>query len=94
MNAKRKSLESDLDILFRLEKTNWPSASVAIYAELLASMIIQNRSRIGCEVEFLRQTLRMGTHPVIETLNELKRTGLAKFIPTKCERNKRFIEMG
>jgi hypothetical protein len=93
MNAKKESFDFNLEILFRLEKTKWPSASVAIYAELLAATAIQGNRTIDCGVRFLSETLRMGTRTVIETLNEFKRMGLIKFIPTKGGRNKRFIEL-
>jgi hypothetical protein len=93
MNAKKESFEFDLEILFRLEQTKWPSASIAIYAELLAATAIQKGPTISCEVKFLTQTLRMGTRTVTETLNEFRRMGLVRFIPTKGGPNKRFIEV-
>ena len=93
MNGKKESFEFDLGTFCRLEKTKWPSASIAVYAELLASMTIQNSPTIECEVRFLSLTLKMGTRTVIETLTEFKRMGLIKFIPAKGGRNKRFIEL-
>jgi len=35
----------------------------------------------------------MGTHTVTETLNEFRRMGLVKFIPSKGRGKKRFIEL-
>jgi len=93
MNAQRESFEFDLNTLYRLERTKRPSTSIAVYAELLASMAIQNSSTIDCEVRFLSNTLKMGTHTVAETLNEFRRMGLAKFIPIKETGHKRFIEL-
>jgi hypothetical protein len=93
MNTKQESFEVDLETLFRLEKTKWPSASIAIYAELLASMTIDNSSTIPCKVKFLSQPLKMGTHTVIETLNEFRGMGLSKFIPSKKGGKKRLIAM-
>jgi len=46
-------------------------------------MAIQNSSTIDCEVRFLCQTLKMATHTVTETLEEFRRMGLVKFIPSK-----------
>jgi DNA-binding MarR family transcriptional regulator len=93
MNAQKESFEFDLDTLFRLEKTKWPSAAIAVYAELLAFMAIYNSLLIDCEVRFLAKTLKIGTHTVIETLSEFRRMGLVKFIPSKKGGNKRFIEL-
>ena len=93
MNAQKESFEVDLNTFYRLERTKRPSTSIAVYAELLASMAIQNSPKIDCEVRFLCQTLKMGTHTVTETLNEFKRMGFVKFIPIKGRGNKRFIEL-
>jgi DNA-binding MarR family transcriptional regulator len=93
MNAQKESFEFDLNTLYRLEKTKRPSTSIAVYAELLATMTIQNSTTIDCEVRFLSRTLKMGTHTVTETLDEFRRMGLVRFIPGKSGRNKRFIEM-
>ena len=93
MNAEKELFEFELNTFYRLERTKRPSTSIAVYAELLASMAIQNSSRIDCEVRFLSQTLKMGTHTVTETLNELRKMGLVKFIPIKGRSNKRFIEL-
>jgi hypothetical protein len=93
MNAQKESFEFDLNTLYRLEKTKRPSTSIAVYAELLASMAIQNSKTIDCEVRFLSKTLKMGAHTVTETLNEFRKMGLVRFIPCKGGRNKRFIEM-
>jgi len=93
MNAQKESFEFDLNTFYRLERTKRPSTSIAVYAELLASMAIQESSRIDCEVRFLSRTLKMGTHTVTETLTEFRRMGLVKFIPSKKGGNKRFIEL-
>jgi len=93
MNAQKESFEFELDTFYRLERTKRPSTSIALYAELLASMAIQNSTTINCEVRFLSKTLKMGTHTVTETLNEFRRMGLVKFIPSKGRGNKRFIEL-
>jgi hypothetical protein len=93
MNAQKESFEFDLNTFYRLERTKRPSTSIAVYAELLASMAIQNSSTISCEVRFLTKTLKMGTHTLTETLNEFKRMGLVRFIPTKGRGHKRFIEL-
>ena len=69
------------------------SASIAVYAELLAPMAIQKSPTVDCEVRFLSKTLKMGTHTVTETLDEFRRMGLVKFIPIKGRSNKRFIEL-
>ena len=93
MNTQKESFQFDLNTFYRLERTKRPSTSIAVYAELLASMAIQNSSRIDCEVRFLSQTLKMGTHTVTEMLNEFRKMGLVKFIPSKKGGNKRFIEL-
>ena len=93
MNAQKESFEFDLNTFYRLERTKRPSTSIAVYAELLASMAIQNSTRIDCEVRFLCERLKMGTHTVTETLNEFRRMGLVKFIPVKGSGNKRSIEL-
>ena len=93
MNAQRESFEFDLNTFYRLERTKRPSTSIAVYAELLASMAIHTSSTIDFEVRFLCQTLKMGTHTVTETLNEFRKMGFVRFIPGKGGRNKRFIEM-
>ena len=93
MNAQKESFEFDLNTFYRLERTKRPGTSIAVYAELLASMTIQNSTTINCEVRFLSKTLKMGTHTVTETLNEFRRMGLVKFIPSKGRGNKRFIEL-
>ena len=93
MNAQKESFEFDLNTFYRLERTKRPSTSIAVYAELLASMAIQNSPTIDCEVRFLSRTLRMGTHAVSETLNEFRRMRLVKFIPIKGRGHKRSIEM-
>jgi len=73
MNAQKESFEFDLNTFYRRERTKRPSTSIAVYAELLASMAIQESSRIDCEVRFLSRTLKMGTHTVTETLTEFRR---------------------
>jgi DNA-binding MarR family transcriptional regulator len=93
MNSQQKSFEFDLNTLYRLERTKRPSTSIAVYAELLAAMTIQNSSTIDCGVRFLSESLKTGTHTVTETLNEFRRMGLVRFIPGKGGRNKRFIEL-
>jgi hypothetical protein len=93
MNAQKESFEFDLNTLYRLERTRRPSTSIAVYAELLASMTIQNSTTIDCGVRFLSKTLKMGTHTVTETLNEFRRMGLVRFIPTKGRGRKRLIEL-
>jgi hypothetical protein len=93
MNAQKDSFEFDLNAFYRLEQTKRPSASIAVYAELLASTAIQNSSTIDCEVRFLSSTLKMGTHTVLETLNEFRRMGLVRFIPIKGKGHKRFIQL-
>ena len=93
MNAQKESFAFELNTFYRLERTKRPSTSIAVYGELLASMTIQNSSTIDCEVRFLSQTLKMGTHTVTETLNEFRRIRLVKFIPSKSGGKKRFIEL-
>jgi hypothetical protein len=93
MNAQREAFEFGLNILYRLEKSKRPSASIAVYAELLASMAIQGSSRIECQVRFLSETLKLGTHVMLETLQDLRRMGLLKFIPIKGRGQKRLIEL-
>ena len=93
MNAEKESFGFNLSTLYRLEKTKRPSASIAVYAELLASMTIQGSRTIDCEVRFLSQTLKMGTHTVLETLQELRRMGLLRFIPVKGRGHSRLIEL-
>jgi len=93
MNLQKESFEFDLNTLYRLETTKRPSTSIAVYAELLAFTAIQNSSTIDCEVRFLCQTLKMGTHTVTETLNEFRRMGLVRLIPIKGRDHKRFIEL-
>ena len=93
MNAQKESFEFHLNTFYRLEKTKRPSTSIAVYAELLASMAIQNSPTIDCEVRFLSKTLKIGAHTVTETLNEFRKMGFVRFIPGKGGRNKRFIEM-
>lgn len=93
MNAQKESFEFDLNTLYRLERTKRPSASIAVYAELLAAMVIQGSTRINCEVRFLSETLKMGTHTVTETLNEFRKMGLVRFIPIKALGHKRLIEL-
>jgi len=68
-------------------------ASIAVYAELLAPMVIQNSPTVDCEVRFLSKTLKMGTHTVTETVNEFRRMGLVRFILVKGRGHKRFIEL-
>jgi hypothetical protein len=87
MDAQKELFEFELNTFYRLKRTKRPGASIAIYAELLASMAIQNSSTINCEVRFLSKTLKMGTHTVTETLNEFRRMGLVKFIPIKGRGN-------
>ena len=93
MNAQRESFEFDLNTFYRLERTKRPGTSIAVYAELLASMTIQNSPTVDCEVRFLSKALKMGTHTVTETLDELRRMGLVRFIPIKGKGHKRFIEL-
>lgn len=93
MKAQKESIEFDLNTFYRLERTKRPSTSIAGYAELLASMAIQNSATIDCEVRFLSSTLKMGTHTVTEALNEFRRMGLVKFIPIKGRGHKRTIEL-
>jgi hypothetical protein len=93
MDAQQGSFEFDLDAFYRLERTKRPSTSIAVYAEFLASMAIQNSPTINCEVRFLSKTLKIGTHTLIETLTEFRRMGLVKFIPIKGSGRKRFIEI-
>ena len=93
MNAEKESFEFDLDTFYRLERTKRPSISIAVYAEMLAAMTIQNSSTIDCEVRFFCSTLKMGTHTVTETLDEFRRMGLIRFIPVKGKAHKRFIEL-
>jgi len=93
MNAQKESFRFDLNTLYRLEKTKRPGASIAVYAELLAAMMIQGGNTIDCEVRFLSQTLKMGTHTVTESLNEFRRMGLVRFIPIKAKGHKRLIEL-
>jgi len=93
MNSQKESFAFDLNTFYRLERTKRPSTSIAVYAELLASMAIQNSATIDCEVRFLTKTLKMGTHTLIETLKEFRRMGLLKFIPIKGRGHKRSIEI-
>ena len=91
MDARKESFELNMDAFYRLERTKRPGTSIAIYAELLASMTIQNSSTIDCEVRFLSKTLIMGTHTATETLSEFRRKGAVRFIPTKGSGRRRFI---
>jgi hypothetical protein len=93
MNGQKESFEFDLNTFYRLERTKRPSTSIAVYAELLASVAIQNSSTIDCEVRFLIKTLKMGTHTVTETPDEFRRMGLVKYIPSKKGGKKRSIEL-
>ena len=93
MNAQKEVFEFGLGTLCRLEKTKRPGASIAVYVELLASRAIQGSSEIDCEVRFLSETLKMGTHTVTETLNEFRRMDLVKFISVKAQGHKRLIEL-
>jgi len=93
MNAQKESFEFDFNTLYRLETTKRPSTSIAVYAELLATMAIQNSSTIDCETRFLTTTLKLGTHTLIETLNEFRRMGLVRLIPIKGRGHKRLIEL-
>jgi len=93
MNAQKEAFEFDLNSLYWLETTKRPSTSIAICSELLASMTIQNSSTIDYEMRFLCNSLKMGTHTVIEILDELRRMGLVRFIPIKGRGHKRFIEL-
>ena len=93
MNALKESFAFDLNTFYRLERTKRPSASIAVYAELLASMTIQNSPKVDCEVRFLSKTLKIGTYTVTETLNEFRKMGLVRFIPIKGKGHKRYIEL-
>jgi len=93
MNAQKESFAFELDTFYRLETTKRPSTSIAIYAELLAFMAIQSNSTVDCEVRFLSRTLKIGTHTVTETLYELWKMGLVRFIASKGRGHKRFIEL-
>ncbi len=93
MSAQKESFDFGLSTFYRLERTNRPSTSIAVYAELLASMAMQNSPTINCEVRFLSKTLKIGTHTVTETLNEFRRMGLVRFIPIKGKGHKRSIEL-
>ena len=93
MNAQKESFEFELNTFYRLERAKRPSTSIAVYAELLASMAIQNSTTIDCGVRFLSETLKMGTHTVTETLDEFRRMGLVKFIPINGRGRKRLIEL-
>ena len=93
MPVQKESFEFDLNTFYRIERTKRPSTSIAVYAELLASMAIQNSSTIDCGVRFLSKTLKMGTHTVTETLNEFRKMGLVRFIPIKGKGHKRSIEL-
>jgi DNA-binding MarR family transcriptional regulator len=93
MNVQKESFEFDLNTFYRLERTRRPSTSMAVYAELLAAVAIHNSSTIECEVRFLTKTLKMGSHTVVETLNDLRRMGLIRFVPSKSGGKKRFIEL-
>jgi hypothetical protein len=55
MNAQKEAFEFDLNALYRLERTKRPGVSIAVYAELLASMTIQGSRTIDCEVRFLSE---------------------------------------
>ena len=93
MPFQKESFEFDLNTFYRLERTKRPSASIAVYAELLATMAIQKSTRIECEVRFICESLKMGTHTATETLNELRRMRLLRFIPVKGPGRKRLIEL-
>jgi len=93
MNAQKEAFEVDLNTFYRLERTKRPITSIAVYAELLASMAIQNSPTINCEVRFLSKTLKIGTHTVTETLNEFRKMELVRFIPIKGKGHKRYIEL-
>jgi hypothetical protein len=93
MPVQKESFEFDLNTFYRLERTKRPSASIAVYAEMLATMVIQNSSTIDCDVRFLSKTLKMGTHTVTETLTEFRKMGLVRFIPIKGRGHKRLIQL-
>jgi DNA-binding MarR family transcriptional regulator len=93
MNGQKASFSFDLDTLYRLETTKRPSASTAVYAELLATATIQNSTPIDCGVRFLSESLKMGTHTVTETLAEFRKMGLVRFITIKGRGRKRLIEL-
>ena len=94
MNPQKESFEFDLNTFYRLERTKRPSASIAVYAELLAYMAIQNSQKVDCEVRFLSEGPKMGTHIVTETLNEFGKMGLIRFIISiKGKSNRRLIKL-
>jgi hypothetical protein len=93
MNPQKESFAFELDTFYRLERTKRPCVSIALYAELLASMSIQSSPKLDCEVRFLSKTLKIGTHTAAETLNEFRGMGLVGFISTKGRGRKRFIEL-
>ena len=93
MNAQKEAFEFDLNTFFRLERTKRPSVSLAIYAELLASMMVQDSRTIDCEMRFLSKTLKVGNRTLAETLDEFRSMGLIKYIPVKGMGKKRLIKL-
>jgi hypothetical protein len=93
MNAQKESFEFDLNTFYRLERTKRPGTSIAVYAELLAAMTIQNSATLDADVRFLTKTLKIGNKTLAETLNEFTRMGLVRFIPGKRRGNKRLVEL-
>jgi len=67
--------------------------SIAVYAELLASMEVQNNTTIDCGVRFLSDNLKLAAQSISETLNEFRRMGLIRFIPTKGRGKKRLVQL-
>jgi hypothetical protein len=64
MDAQKELFAFELDAFYRLERTKRPSTFIAVYAELLASMTIQNSSTINCEVRFRNTNLKLATRTV------------------------------
>ena len=56
-------------------------------------MVIQDGLRTECEVRFLCESLKMGTHAVTETLTEIRKLELGRFILNEKHRNSRLIEL-
>ncbi len=55
MNAQKEAFSFELSTFFRLERTRRPSVSIAVYADLLASMVVRNSTTVDCGVEISKR---------------------------------------
>ena len=93
MDAQKEVFGFELSTFFRLERTRNPSVSIAVYGDLLVSMVVQNSTTVDCGVRFLSNNSGLAAQSVTETLNEFRRMGLIGFIPTKRRGKKRLIQL-